>query len=122
LRAPLAEKVRAVLRQGEAGPYAVALAGAYDKVEDTAVRRQALTQAHLPGRVLWLLGAYAAISAAMLGYALADSGARHRVASSTLYLLIALAFGVILDLDRPRSGAIVVDQTPFAQTVELLAP
>ncbi len=118
LREPIADKVRAALREGAAGPLEVALAGAYDTVEDTAVRRQALLQAHLPPRVLWLLAAYAIISAAMLGYALAGARARHRVASTTLYLLVSLAFGVILDLDRPRAGAIVVDQTPFARTVE----
>lgn len=117
LRAPLADKVRAALREVPSGPLTVALAGAYDAVEDSAVRRQALSQAHLPARVLWLLATYATISAAMLGYALARNRARHRVASTTLYLLIALAFGVILDLDRPRAGAITVDQTPFEEAV-----
>ncbi len=120
LRAPVAAKVRAVLREGTGGPLHVALAGAYDTLEDTAVRRDALSQAHLPPRVLWLLAVYAVISAAMLGYALTGARARHRVASTTLYLLVSLAFGVILDLDRPRAGAIVVDQTPFAQTVKAL--
>jgi hypothetical protein len=120
LREPVAQNVRAALREGTAGPLQVALAGAYDTVEDTAVRRQALIQAHLPPRVLWLLAAYAVISAAMLGNALAGSRARHRVASTTLYLLVSLAFGVILDLDRPRAGAIMVDQTPFERTVEAL--
>ena len=118
MREPVAARVRAVLRGEAAAPLQVALASAYDAVEDTAVRRDALSQAHLPARVLWLLAVYAVISAAMLGYALAGSRARHRVASTTLYLLVSLAFGVILDLDRPRAGAIVIDQTPFARTVE----
>lgn len=117
LRAPLAAKVRAAMRELPSGPLTVALAGAYDALEDSAVRRQALAQAHLPARVLWLLAVYATISAAMLGYALAAARARHRVASTTLYLLIALAFGVILDLDRPRAGAIVIDQAPFEEAV-----
>ena len=120
LREPIAGTVTAVLRVGPPGEFPIALASAYDAVEDTAVRRRALTQAHLPARVLWLLVAYVTISAAMLGYALAAASSRHRVASMTLYLLIALAFGVILDIDRPREGAIVVDQTPFAQMVESL--
>jgi len=120
LREPIAGTVTAVLREGPPGPFPIALASAYDAVEDTAVRRRALTQAHLPARVLWLLVAYVTISAAMLGYALAAARARHRVASTTLYLLIALAFGVILDIDRPREGAIVVDQSPFARMVEAL--
>jgi hypothetical protein len=117
LRAPLADKVRAALRELPSGPLTVALAGAYDALEDSAVRRQALSQAHLPARVLWLLAAYATISAAMLGYALAGARTGHRVASTTLYLLIALAFGVILDLDRPRAGAITIDQAPFEEAV-----
>jgi hypothetical protein len=121
LRAPIAAHVRSVLKAAPPGPHAVALAGAYDTLEDAAVRRQALTQAHIPARVLWLLAAYAVISAAMLGYALAGTRTRHRAASTTFYLLISLAFGVILDLDRPRAGAIVVDQSPFAETVEALA-
>jgi len=121
LRAPLADKVRAALRELPSGPLTVALAGAYDTVEDSAVRRQALSQAHLPARVLWLLAAYATISAAMLGYALAGARAQRRAASITLYLLIALAFAVILDLDRPRAGAITVDQTPFEEAVAGLA-
>lgn len=120
LRAPVAAQVRDVLRAGPDRPLLPALAKAYDTLEDTAVRRDALSQAHLPARVLWLLAAYAVISAAMLGYALAGARARHRVASTTLYLLIALAFAVILDLDRPRAGAIVVDQSPFERTVEAL--
>jgi hypothetical protein len=122
LRAPIAAKVSAVLKEGPPGPFPVALASAFDAVEDTAVRRQALTQAHLPARVLGLLAVYAIISAAMLGYAVEGSSARHRVASTAFYLLISLAFGVILDLDRPRSGAIVVDQTPFEEAVEALTP
>lgn len=117
LRVPLADKVRSAVRALPSGPLTVALAGAYDGVEDSAVRRQALAQAHIPARVLWLLAAYATISAAMLGYALAGARGRHRVASTTLYLLIALAFGVILDLDRPRAGAITVDQAPFEEAV-----
>lgn len=121
LRAPVAASIRAALREGPPGPLPVALAAAYDAVEDTAVRRQALTHAHLPSRVLWLLASYAVISAAMLGYALAGSRARHRVASITLYLLVSLAFGTILDLDRPRAGAIMVDQAPFGETVKALA-
>ncbi len=117
LRAPLADKIRAALRELPSGPLTVALAGAYDTVEDSAVRRQALAQAHLPARVLWLLGVYATISAAMLGYSQAGARAPRRAAATTLYLLIALAFGVILDLDRPRAGAITVDQAPFEEVV-----
>lgn len=121
LRQPVADHVRAVLAEGPAGPLPVALAAALDAVEDTAVRRQALSQAHLPARVLWLLAIFAVISATMLGYALADGTRRQRAAPFTFYLLISLAFGVMLDLDRPTVGGIVIDQTPFAEAVGALA-
>lgn len=76
--------------------------------------------AHLPDRVLWLLAIYSIISAAMMGYAVAGNQARHRTASSTFYLLLSLAFAVMLDLDRPRSGTIVISQEPFEQAVRAL--
>jgi hypothetical protein len=113
----MAEKVRAVLAEHTPGPLPAALATAHETFDDTAVQRQALAQAHLPARVLWLLAGNALISTAMMGYALAGGRARHCVASSTFYLLVSLAFGVMLDLDRPSSGGITVDQAPFAQAV-----
>ena len=101
-------------------PSATALVGAYDVVEDSAVRRDALIAAHLPESVLWLLTIYCIVSAAMLGYAVSAEGSRHRLASSAFYLLLSLAFGTMLDLDRPRSGAITVPQEPFADAVRAL--
>ena len=98
-------------------PSAVALASAFDGVEDSAVRRDAMTAAHLPERVLSLLASYCIVAAAMLGYAVASGGSRHRAASTCFYLLLSLAFGTVVDLDRSRSGAITVPQQPFEDAV-----
>lgn len=120
LRTQLHDAVERTLGAEAGQPTAVALAGAYDELEDSGVRRDAMAAAHLPGLVLGLLAIYCIFSAAMLGYALAAGRSRHRAASTTFYLLLSLAFGTILDLDRPRSGAITVPQEPFAEAVRTL--
>lgn len=35
------------------------------------------------------------------------------VTTALLFVLLAMTIGMVLDLDRPRSGAIVVDQSPL---------
>lgn len=120
LRGMLGARVAAGIRVQEGRPTAVALAQAFDAVEDTAVRREAMTAAHLPERVLWLLLTYCITSAAMLGFSLALARQSRRAASSTFYLLLSLAFATMLDLDRPRSGAIVIPQQPFIEAIQAL--
>jgi hypothetical protein len=75
--------------------------------------RTAARSARIPDRVLMILVLYSALSMVMLGYILAINGHRHEVATGLLLVLLALAFAVILDLDRPRSGAIQVSQQPL---------
>lgn len=120
LRAALSQAVAVAIRLQLGKPVSIALASAYDAVEDTAVRREALTAAHLPERVLWLLLVYSIVTAGMLGFVVAAVGSSGRGASSTFYLLLSLAFAVMLDLDRPRSGAITVSQQPFVDAVKAL--
>jgi len=80
---------------------------------DLASARAAARAAHIPGRVLGILLLYAVLSMVLLGYILAANGRPHRVATGLLLVLLTLALVVILDLDRPRSGAIQVSQQPL---------
>jgi hypothetical protein len=80
---------------------------------DLAGSRAAARAAHIPGRVLGVLLLYAALSMVMLGYMLAAGGRPHRLATTLLLALLSLAVVVILDLDRPRDGAIQVSQQPL---------
>lgn len=89
-------------------------------VNDVAAERQAANDARLPNRVLGLLVLYCAVTAVMLGYAVAASRDRHRVAAWLLFALLSLAFTTILDLDRPRSGAILVPIEPLERAVAAL--
>lgn len=80
---------------------------------DLAAARSAARMARLPAQVVNVLLLYMLLSAAMLGYVLSGEGRAHRIATAQLMVLLVLAFSLILDLDRPRSGAIHVSQQPL---------
>ena len=49
---------------------------------------------------------------------LARARRRHFVASTTLFVLLALSITLIIDLDQPRSGLVTISQTPMSRTAE----
>jgi hypothetical protein len=82
---------------------------------DLAEARAAARLAHVPDRVLSVLLLYALLSAAMLGYTSAAKGKPQRIATASVVVLLTLALVMILDIDRPRSGAIQVSQQPLEE-------
>ena len=88
-----------------------AVGGAIDRAEE----RDAAFDEHVPARVIVMLLVYATVTAGMLGFALGGSVSRHRGVAVALFGLLAIAIVLILDLDRPRSGSIVVSQRPIEQ-------
>jgi hypothetical protein len=92
-----------------------ALMDAMNESFDLASARAATRVAHVPDRVLDVLLLYALLSAAMLGYASAAKGKPQRIATSAVMVLLTLAMVMILDIDRPRSGAIEVSQQPLEE-------
>jgi hypothetical protein len=92
-----------------------ALMDAMNESFDLASERSATRSAHVPDRVLDVLLLYALLSAAMLGYASAAKGKPQRIATSAVMVLLTLAMVMILDIDRPRSGAITVTQQPLEE-------
>ncbi|PZQ54499.1 MAG: hypothetical protein DI570_22915 [Phenylobacterium zucineum] len=89
---------------------------------DLAASRKAALAARVPVTVLAALWTYAAASAAIMGYVVGGRRRRHRVACAVLFGLLVLALTMILDLDRPRNGAIRVPQTAMADAVAAMAP
>lgn len=86
---------------------------AVNEMFDAASSRKAERAAKIPARVLELLVLYAIMSAGIVGYVMSASGRRHRVVTSILFVLLALAITLILDLDRPRDGSVLVSQQPM---------
>jgi hypothetical protein len=92
----------------------------YNEAFETAVARAATLEARVPLPVLAALVLYLLGAAVVVGYALVSEHSRLRVASLAMFGLFALALALILDLDRPRNGAIRIPQGPMAETVRLM--
>jgi hypothetical protein len=88
---------------------------------DLAASRKAALSARLPASVLAVLIVYAAISAAIVGYVVGGTGGRPRISAVILFALTTLAITLILDLDRPRTGSIVVSQAPLVDLKQSIA-
>jgi hypothetical protein len=90
-------------------PLAALLVTTTNESIDLAATRKATREARIPPRILLVLMIYALIAAAMVGY---EKG-HHRAATSLLFVLLTLAASVVMDLDRPSTGAIRVSQQPM---------
>jgi hypothetical protein len=86
---------------------------------DLAASERAALEAHVPITVLRSLLIYSLIAAAIIGYGMAQ-GARQLIVSAALFLTLSLAICLILDLDRPRTGAVRVSQAPMARAIASL--
>lgn len=75
---------------------------------DTSGTRNAALNRQVPEIVLFLMFATIVLTTATLGYASGIAGHRVTLAAFVLVMLIALVVYLIIDLDRPRRGAIQV--------------
>ena len=98
-------------------PLAALLVTATNESIDLAATRKATREARIPVRILQILMLYALIAGVMIGY---EKGA-YRIATSLLFVLLTLAAAVVLDLDRPATGAIRVSQQPMLDLQRAIA-
>jgi hypothetical protein len=94
-------------------PVAAPLIPAMNDMFDAAAARKAERQAHIPSHVIAILMLSAAMSAAIIGYVLGNTGRSHRTVTTIVFALLTLALLMTLDLDRPWGGAIKVSQEPM---------
>ncbi len=117
LQARIWSEVTAAVRAAPTSTLNPSLLETTNALFDLAASRRAALDARVPAAILRALVLYAFVAAAMLGYSLASGGRRHGVASTALFVLVALAMTLILDLDRPRAGSVTVSQAPFIRTL-----
>jgi hypothetical protein len=84
-----------------------------NRVNDVESARWMAFYNHVPGAVMYLNAIVALATATLVGYAFGVEGIRHFLSLCLLVLAIAVALGVIVDLDRPRRGFIRVSQQPM---------
>jgi hypothetical protein len=78
--------------------------------------------ARIPETVIWLLAAGAFLSVGMLGYGAGISGQRSVLSAVVLVVALATVLTLVLDIDRPRDGLIVVSQQPLIDLMNDIGP
>jgi hypothetical protein len=109
-------------RASAAQPLGPFVGQSINSVLDIGVEREAMNEARVPLTILRALVLYALLTAAMLGYGLAGPRARHRGTTVIFFGLLTLSILLILDLDRPQSGSIRINQAPMTQLVAGFPP
>ncbi|MFL6862271.1 MAG: hypothetical protein ACJ8DZ_04660, partial [Allosphingosinicella sp.] len=100
-------------RTTELGSYFVE---AVNEMLETGTRRAVASRAYVPARIINVLILYLLVASATLGFLMGDRRGL-RLASTLLLALFVLAISLILDLDRPRAGAIRVPQRALLELV-----
>jgi hypothetical protein len=77
---------------------------------DLEAKRTAAFQNHVPEVVIWLLLGVAVAAVGVIGYNNGLGNSRHILGGLIVIILIVLITWVIIDLDRPRRGLILVSQ------------
>ena len=117
LRAALWNETRQAVfpvRETELGSYVVE---GMNNMLDVGSRRTVAGRSHIPRQILYIQFIYLIVSAGVLGYLYGAEGNRRRFASTLLIALFVLAFVLILDVDRPRSGSVKVSQSALQELV-----
>ena len=80
----------------------------------------AILNAHIPDVVIFWLLLIAFIASAMMGYGFGREGKRALAFKAVFALMVALTFGLVLDLDRPQRGLIRVSLGPMQAIQQLM--
>src|ERR1700722_5027899 len=110
----------AALRAPDAATLTTPVLQATGAMFDFTTTRRAALDAVVPPPVVWTLVIVAIFAAASTGYGLAAAGHRHRLASSGLFISVALIMTLIFELDEPRTGLIRVPQTPMERVASAI--
>ncbi len=96
------------------------LIDALTRIDDAAARRESVAREHIPLLVIDLLMLFSLIAAGVLGYASAMNNSVNRAANSAFFVLVTLSITLVLDLDRPRTGMVIVSQLPMQELNTLM--
>ena len=114
------DQLFAVLRSMPPDTRGPTLVTAYNAMCDITTERHAARSARLPSEVLGLLALYCCACTALLGFMTGRSDRRSTASSVLFFALLAAAYATILDLDSPRSGAIIVPQEELDKVAQSL--
>lgn len=124
MQAQIWSQIAAAIRTPEGAPIAMGVLVPTNEMFNLESSRRAALEERVPARALHVLVIFAVVTAAIMGHGLAHGRRRHLVSTCGLFVLVAMAISLIVDLDSPRIGSIRVPQTPMehvAQQVEAMA-
>jgi hypothetical protein len=124
MQAKIWRQVHAAVRTPEGAPLAMGVMMPTNEMFNLETTRRAALEERVPARALHVLVIFAVVTAAIMGHGLAPGRRRHLVATCGLFILVAMAISLIVDLDSPRVGSVRVPQAPMenvAREVEAMA-
>jgi hypothetical protein len=107
----------AAILQERTDPVAVALQGALNEVFDAATKQRWAFEGQMPRELPWLLLALTVSSVAALGYQWGLQGKWHPLVALLLLGAWAACLTMVVDLARPRIGAVRVDVAVYEWTL-----
>jgi len=110
LRVVIWVAARAAVHQQGDSSMTTSFLQATNQMFDLAVTRQAYMETRVPGRIVLVLVTFSMVTAIIVGASRASVGSRQPVVTTLVVVMIAATIGLIVDLDRPRSGRIIVPQ------------
>jgi hypothetical protein len=87
-----------------------------------STEERAVLSTHIPDVVMIGILLIAFIASAMMGYGFGRQGQRALIFKACFALMLAIAFGLVLDLDRPQRGLIRVSLAPLQAVQHLMGP
>jgi hypothetical protein len=99
-------------------PFTFALLNSINSVIDFDASRREARQIHVPTEVFAFLLVYLIVTSGLLGHLL--SGWHCRIAASILLVFLAVAFVLVVDIDRPTGGGIRESQLPMEQLLRTM--
>ena len=90
------------------------------RIDDTAWRREAMAREHIPYFVLDLLVVFTLLTATSLGI-VAPPGRRIHATHIIFFALASAAIVLLVDLDRPRTGLVLVSQRPLVEVLAIMS-
>jgi hypothetical protein len=99
-------------------PVTTALATALNEMFDAALAQRFAFDSRVPPTLSWMLLCGALLAIGAMGYQFGLIGARHPVLVALLLAMWTGGMVLIVDLNRPRLGAIRVDPAPLVWTIQ----
>jgi len=115
---------RRVVTASAADPHSVAmglLVSATNDLIDVKGERDAWLANHVPETVLFLLFAFSGVASGILGFSNGLAGTRITGMAAAFAILVTLVLMLILDLDRPQRGLILVSDESMVALERSLA-